>query len=198
MNINQAEILIKLMKLKKVDFEIGLTENEISQIENKYDILFPPDLKLFLETELPVSDGFVNWRLGLKSKKEMDKISDRINWPLEGMLFDLKSNDFWIKSWGKKPNDYKEKELIAKEKYYDFPKLIPIYSHRYIPSKPNEKDNPIFSVHQMDIIYYGYDLSTYFANEFIFELTNEFQLLEKPKKEIEFWNYWVEEGWLDE
>ncbi len=42
------------------------------------------------------------------------------------------------------------------------PKLIPIYSHRYIPSSLNEIGNPVYSVHQTDIIYYGKDLWDYF------------------------------------
>lgn len=107
-------------------------------------------------------------------------------------MFDLQSNEFWINSWGDKPNTYEEKERIAKEKYLTFPKLIPIYSHRYIPSRPNEAGNPVFSVYQMDIIYYGYDLATYFANKFGFALTEEeFELLDEPKKEIEFWSEWT-------
>jgi hypothetical protein len=43
----------------------------------------------------------------------------------------------------------------------------------------------------MDIIYYGYDLPTYFANEFDFALTDDFELPEKPKREIEFWSDWT-------
>ena len=185
------------MKSKQVDFEIGLTDNEILQIENKFDILFPPDLKLFLMTELPISGSFVNWRLGLNSKDESDKIVDRLNWPLEGMLFDLKSNEFWIKRWGDKPKTYEDQERIAKEKYLEFPKLIPIYSHRYIPSHPNEIGNPIFSVYQMDIIYYGFDLTTYFTNEFSLKRTRELKLIDKPNRKIEFWTNWVEEEWME-
>lgn len=193
MTTEQIKHIIRLLTDKGVHFESGLTDDEVLQVETKFDINFPPDLKLFLQTALPTSDRFVNWRLGLKSKDETDKIIDRLGWPLEGMLFDLQSNDFWINSWGDKPNTYEEKERLAKEKYLTFPKLIPIYSHRYIPSRPNEEGNPVFSVHQMDIIFYGYDLATYYANEFSFELTDEFDMLDKPKREIEFWSKWVDE-----
>jgi hypothetical protein len=34
------------------------------------------------------------------------------------------------------------------------------------PREPNEAGNPIFSVHQTDIIYYGNDLVDYFHDEF--------------------------------
>lgn len=193
MTTEQTKHIIRLLDANGVQFDSGLADDEVLQVETEFNFKFPPDLKLFLQTALPISDRFVNWRLGLESKTEKEEILDRLNWPLEGMLFDLQSNDFWIKSWGDRPNTYEEKELIAKEIYFTLPKLIPIYSHRYIPSRPNKEGNPVFSVHQMDIIYYGYDLATYFANEFSFELTNEFKLLDKPKREIEFWSKWVEE-----
>ena len=105
------------------------------------------------------------------------------------MLFDLQFNDFWVDRWGNKPSNFESKVSIAKKNYETHPKLIPIYSHRYLPSRPNETGNPIFSVHQMDIIYYGYDLATYFANEFQFELPSQyFEIPEKPKRTIEFWS----------
>lgn len=193
MTTEQTKHIIRLLTDKGVHFDSGLTDDEVLQVETKFDFKFPPDLKLFLQTGLPTSERFVNWRLGLKSKDDADKIIDRLGWPLEGMLFDLQLNEFWINSWGDKPNNYEEKERIAKEKYLTFPKLIPIYSHRYIPSRPSEAGNPVFSVHQMDIIFYGSDLATYFANEFSFELTDEFEMLDKPKREIEFWSKWVDE-----
>ena len=184
--------LQRILKDKGVQFDSGLSNDEIIKIVSKFNIKFPPDLKQFLQLGLPISDSFVNWRQGLISKDTEAKIVSRLDWPLEGMLFDLQSNDFWINSWGDKPETYSEKERIAKEKYLTFPKLIPIYSHRYIPMEPMESGNPIFSVHQMDIIYYGYDLATYFANEFHFELPDGFKIVNEPKN-IRFWSNWIDE-----
>lgn len=98
---------------------------------------------------------------------------------------------------GRQTKNIRKQERIAKEKYLEFPKLIPIYSHRYIPSHPNEIGNPIFSVYQMDIIYYGFDLTTYFANEFSLKRTGELKLRDKPNRKIEFWTNWVEEEWME-
>ena len=193
MTREQSEHIIRLLTEKGVCFESGLTDDEVIGVETKFDFRFPPDLKLCLQIALPSTDRFVNWRLALKSEEEADKVIERFDWPLDGMLFDLKANDLWIDSWGAKPKTYEEKELIVKEKYLTYPKLIPIYSHRYIPSHPHEAGNPVFSVYQMDIIYYGYDLATYFANEFDFELTEEFELLENPKRNIDFWSKWVDD-----
>jgi hypothetical protein len=61
------------------------------------------------------------------------------------------------------------------------PKLIPIFSHRYVVSG-KDADYPIISVYQTDIIYYGSNLLEYFKHEFnhTHNITNV--------KEIPFWN----------
>jgi hypothetical protein len=41
-----------------------------------------------------------------------------------------------------------------------------LFSHRYLPETPNESGNPVFSVCQSDVIYYGADLAHYFEREF--------------------------------
>jgi hypothetical protein len=191
MNKQQTKEIIQILICKGVEFENGLTDDEIYNIELKFNIKFPPDYKLFLQTGLPVSEGYVNWREGLHSNTSATKIASRLDWPLEGLLFDIQSNDFWIDTWGYKSDIYEEKTFIAKRHYADYPKLIPVYSHRYIPGQPSENGNPVFSIYQMDIIYYGYDLATYLANEFHFTLPDNFNIPEKPVREIEFWSNWV-------
>lgn len=192
MTKEQAGLLIDILKSKAVHFDIGLTDDEVTQVQNKFEFTFPPDLKLLLQTALPVSNAFVNWRLGLASDAETNKIKDKLSWPLEGMLFDIKNNVFWLESWGEKPESYEEQERIAAYHYQTYPKLVPIFAHRYIPANPHENGNPIFSVYQMDIIYYGYNLPTYLANELHFALPTEFDIPKKPVRQIDFWSDWVE------
>lgn len=184
-NLNK---IIGNLKKAGVDFEKGLSELELAEIEKVFQIRFPPDPKLFYQTEFPISDRFVNWRVGLESKEELNKIQDRINWPWEGMVFDIENNSFWVKDWGNKPENLDEKILIARKQFETYPKLIPIYSHRYIPESPNEIGNPIFSVYQMDIIYYGLNLETYFENEFGYNKSGEYELEEYPNLKIDFWS----------
>lgn len=188
MNIDKVKLLIQLLKNKGIVFEKGLSENEILKIEKIFDFSFPPDLKFFLQIALPISDSFVHWRTALTSKEEFDKTLSRLNWPLEGMLFDVQSNEFWLDAWGEKPKDHESQVQIAKRHYNSYPKLIPIYSHRYIPIRPNESGNPIFSVYQMDIVCYGFDLTTYFANEFNLVFPSNWETLKEPKLAIEFWS----------
>jgi hypothetical protein len=187
MTTKQIKNLIKILTDKGVHFEVGLTDDEVLQVETKFNIKFPPDLKLFLKTALPTSQKFVNWRAGLKSKEEANKIVSILNWPLEGMLFDVKNN-YWLEDWGQSPENYDEKEIVVKKNYETYPKLIPINSHRYIPSVPNESGNPIFSIYQLDIIYYGTNLEHYFANEFRYTKSGSYELENYPEKKIEFWS----------
>ena len=166
---------------------------EIGQVETKYAIRLPPDLKLLLQTALPVSPGFPNWRLSFTSPKEYREILSRLDWPWEGLLFDMEHNDFWLKEWGARPDSKEEQIRTARQWYDTWPRLIPMYSHRYIPSVPPEAGNPVFSVYQMDIIYYGMDLAGYFAREFKLILPDSFAIPEKPKP-IPFWGPWAEVG----
>jgi len=185
MKEEQIKQLVQLMKTKGILFADGLTDAEISAIENTFDVLFPPDLSVFLQTEMPVSEGFVNWRTGLTSAQENKLIMDKLAAPLDGILFDIQNNGFWYDAWGYRPTSFVQQKNIAEEHFRKSPKLIPIYSHRYIPSLPHETGNPIFSIWQTDIIYYGFDLATYFQKEFA--LPETFKSPEKPKY-IAFWS----------
>lgn len=187
MNQKQVNRIVKLLKEKDVSFDKGLSDDEILRVNQEFGISFPKDLKLLLQTELPISSGFVHWRYGINSEKGKKEIEHRLNWPKEGMLFDIKNNSFWLDKWGIKPSKFEKQKEIAVSELAKQPKLIPIYSHRYIPSKPNEIGNPVFSVHQMDIIHYGIDLIDYFSNEFGFELPKSFRIISEPKR-IQFWS----------
>ncbi|MBH0006904.1 SMI1/KNR4 family protein [Psychrobacter sp. SWN149] len=178
--------IIRKLKAKKVKFEHGLSDEEVQQIENKFNLRFPPDLQYFLQKELPISNGFVNWRLSLQSKSETMDIRKRIDWPFSGIVFDIEHNAFWMEEWGEKSNDLNKNIMVAEIYYETYPKMIPIYSHRYIPSEPYKTGNPVFSIYQTDIIYYGYDLAHYFAHEFRFELSDKFPIIDAPNH-IDFW-----------
>ena len=165
---DRKKLLIQLLKSRGIQFEKGLTNEELITVEANFDITFPPDLQTLLCLELPVSKEFANWRKALSSKEYEDEVFDKLNRPLEGMIFE-------------------QQKEIATQNFKKYPKLIPIYSNRYIPSKPHETGNPILSVHQMDIIYYGFDLATYFRNEFHLRLPDNFEIPQSPKY-IEFWS----------
>jgi hypothetical protein len=168
-----------------VVFAPGLTDPEIQRAEQSYELVFPPDLREFLMVGLPVSDGWVNWR-----EIDSHKIRERLNWPWEGICFDIEHNVFWPREWGPTPLSLPEAFAYAKQKVDAAPKLIPIYSHRYLPNRPLTAGNPVFSLYQTDIIYYGANLWDYLESEFHFESPTH--RLREPIRQIEFWSWLIE------
>src|SRR5688572_30301082 len=151
--------LNKKLKEAGVAFESGLTLEEVQLVEASFGFQFPPDLKSFLIFALPRGIGWPNWR-----DVEDPEIQRMLNWPYEGMCFDIQNNAFWPPGWGAKPESLPEAFEIAKRKVDAAPKLIPVFGHRYLPDRPSIEGNPVFSVYQMDIIYYGSNLWDYFQN----------------------------------
>ncbi|MGO4773261.1 hypothetical protein ACEN2I_16480 [Flavobacterium sp. W22_SRS_FK3] len=166
---------------------IGLTDEEISNIERKYVIEFTPEHKDFLRilhtidryekieytetfdenAEILVEEipYFYNWQ------KDDKEITERLIWPYKTILEDvLGVNQVWLKSWGEKPISDIEKEKIFSDWFQKTPKLIPIKSHRFIISDENLKFRPVLSVYGSDIIVYGWNLRSYILNELKDEL----------------------------
>lgn len=176
--------LIDQLKSEGVRFSHGLTPSEFNEIEQRFGFQFPPDLKEFLSIALPISDKFINWRDS--SPHNTALIRDRMNWCLEGMLLDVEQNKFWFYEWGAKPADLTLAKKKCEEEYRKAPKLIPIYAHRYIPETPAEAGNPVFSVYQTDIIYYGENLYSYLMVEFNLKTYDEIEY--DNIKRIRFWS----------
>lgn len=181
---------VPLLEAKGIIFGRALSDEEISAIQKKFNFIFPPDLRLLLQTGLPVSKGFPNWREALHLEGEAlsdHPLMSSLGWPLEGMLFDIEHNSYWQDEWGAKPGTKQEREYIATEHFSKWPLLVPVYIHRFMPSLPVEAHNPVYSVYQMDIIYYGYELPAYLAAEFGIELPASYQWPAEPK-DILYWS----------
>ena len=152
--------LIELMEAAGVMFENGLTDVEVASVEEIYGFHFPLDLRNFLQTALPKHFPFANWRSG-----DDAYIREMLRLPLEGVLFDVE-HDFWLTEWGPRPARIEDAKALVEDLVSQAPKLIPIYSHRMMPDRPHGPGNPVLSVHQTDIIYYGFDLDDYLRHEF--------------------------------
>lgn len=146
-----------------IAFKPGLTDAECAAIEQRYQFRFPPDLRSLLQFALPVGAEFPDWRDAPEAQ-----IHNALDWPADGICFDIEHNEFWLPAWGPRPPDLTEAYAIASRAVAAAPCLIPVYSHRYTPDQPARAGNPIFSVYQTDVIYYGLDLADYFTHEFKF------------------------------
>jgi len=139
----------------------GLSAAELAAAEEFCDARFPEDLRELLSLALPVGATFPDWRSLPK-----DDLAGTLARPFEGICFDIERNSFWWEPWGPRPAELSAAVELARVAVEAAPRLIPIFSHRYIPADPHERGNPVFSVVQTDIIYYGRDLRSYLAHEF--------------------------------
>jgi hypothetical protein len=184
--LDVATLVDLLRRLDDVVLADGLTDEEVSKVESTFAFRFPPDLRQLLQYALPVSPSFLDWRGASE-----ESLRGRLDWPADGICFDIENNSFWWKEWGPKPADIATAQEIARREIANYPTLIPIFSHRYIPEEPHVAGNPVFSIYQTDIIYYGVDLTNYFGNEFSSPRQYNLPNLESVRK-IRFWSELVE------
>jgi hypothetical protein len=147
----------------------GLTDDEFAHIEQYYEFEFAADHRAFLAAGRPLSSPapgrqrslWPDWRDG-----DPGDLRERLDWPVEGALFDVQHNALWHPSWGERPADTSEALSTARQHLSRAPKMIPVYSHRYLPAGRGTYGHPVLSIYQTDIIVYGTDLVDYINNEF--------------------------------
>ena len=131
MSQDWAELIV-LLESAGVMFAPGLTDEEVSRAEERYDFCFPPDLREFLQTAFPKHFPFANWR-----SEDEEPIRESMSLPLHGIMFDVERNEFWLPEWGPRPPRLEDARLIVEEKVSQAPRLIPIYAHRMMPDRPS-------------------------------------------------------------
>jgi hypothetical protein len=184
MNLNSIRIALET---SGVVFAPGLTAEEVKRAEKRFQICFPEDLRRLLMFALPTGRDFPNWR-------DLDDpaLGKFLSWPLLGLWFDVQHNQFWRSEWGVKPVDADAAYELLRSRIESVPKLIPIFGHRYMPDRPGESGNPIFSVYQTDIIYYGCDLEAYLRREFCDGFGDRAHAISGECRQIEFWSSLVQ------
>ncbi|HEY5071247.1 MAG TPA: SMI1/KNR4 family protein [Caulobacteraceae bacterium] len=158
----------------------GYTQGELDAAQEKFGLVFPPDLVASFRERRPVRGW--DWR-----SDEAD-IRAMLSWPLEGLLFDVENDDLWWPEWGERPTRAEDRAAVLRWVVDLAPKLIPLISHRYLPVEPHEAGNPVFSIYQSDVIYYGADLADYFERE----LGDGGRPVRTPVKRIRFWSELVD------
>lgn len=158
----QAMDYISFFEKKHIDYQDGLSAEELRVIEKIYDIAFPSDYREFLCQVVPTGRGFYQWRDF--SEENIQYIKKVIDAPLTDIWLHA-SEVYWNDDWGVEPNNPKQIETFVREQLVKAPRLIPIYSHRYVPMCNGDR-NPVFSVCGTDVVYYAEDIEDYFKTEY--------------------------------
>jgi hypothetical protein len=162
---------------------LGYSQTEIENVQARWSLRFPDDLVDLLQARRPLFPGGFDW-----IRSPASEIKRAIEWPFEGFLFDLEENDLWWPEWGERPATSGERREKLTEELSKAPKLIPLFGHRYLPDTPSQRGNPVFSVHQSDVIYYGSDLHDWLIREQDgWEKGTPIDIA-KPRREIRFWS----------
>ncbi|GAB4848850.1 hypothetical protein Ancab_003644 [Ancistrocladus abbreviatus] len=152
-----AKTVIDHLNSCNIHITDGLSEAEFSDIESTLAFSFPPDLRSILSEGLPVGPGFPNWRAS--SPRQLHLLTSL---PILELSKEVSRDNFWIQSWGPRPDDDDEALRLAKELLREAPVLVPIFRYCYIPSRPCLAGNPIFYVHGGDVRLLSNDVGGFF------------------------------------
>src|SRR5262249_52882546 len=117
-----------------------------------------------------------------------------VTWVFQGIEFDIRQG-LWLKRWGTRPKSMSDALETARSDFVSWPKLLPVYGHRFLAADPCRSDNPVFSIMQTDIIYYGSNLAHYLMEEFVDTSTPgayERNTYEQDIHRVEIWSDLVE------
>jgi hypothetical protein len=159
----------------------GLTPAELDDVEDQFGFTFAADHRVFLTAGVPIGDRWPDWRCG-----DPDHLRKRLDWPVDGVLYDVEHADLWLPEWGPQPRSMCNALSVARRHLATVPQLVPVCGHRYLPGIAGASGYPVLSVYQTDIIYYGWDLRSYLRHEFGGE-----PLGEEPAggvRPVEFWS----------
>jgi hypothetical protein len=174
-----GEIAIRLLQQAGVPLGPGLSNQEIWDIESTHSFVFDVDHRDMLRRGTPQGDGWFDWRSSTKAD-----IETRLAWVPDGVYWDVEHNGFWPKPWGRRPKTAVLRARKAGLKLARVPRLIPLFSNRFIAEGPSEGSAPVFSVIQSDVIYYGDNLPSYIAREL--DVPKEYRT--GVNRHIRFWS----------
>ncbi len=140
----------------------GLSDDDVVRIEEIYGVAMPPDLRILLQTGVPVGRRWPDWRNAVGERAEdLARIRHMFR-------FDIEHNgDVWPADWGPRPTDLHDAFEISDARVGALPAIFRVYGHRYLLTTLPSFGNAVLSIWQpIDSIVYGFDLADYFAREF--------------------------------
>src|SRR3954466_3234098 len=99
----------------------GYTQAELDDAQQKFGLVFPPDLVALYRDRRPLNGHA--WTDEVAIRRTLD-------WPFEGLLFDIEHGSLWWPEWGEKPPSLNQCREVLRSVVSRAPKLIPLIGHR--------------------------------------------------------------------
>jgi hypothetical protein len=174
----------------------GMTDAELTRVEQEYGFEFADDHRAFLAVGLPLNtpiqpvEGvfhaharpWPDWRDG-----DPGELREALDRPVQGVLFDVEQGH-WHDTWGPRPEDQAEARKAAEEHLATVPRMIPVYGHRYLPGGRSTYGHSVLSIWQTDMICYGTDLVDYIYQEFGGQGLDRHDPRWQPRVTVPFWS----------
>ena len=164
----------------------GLSILQIQLIEAQLGFRMPEDFSYLLQNVRDPGEVLFPW-----SNFKKQRYDDTIAWVLKGIEFDVEHNNLWLRRWGGRPSELSTALDIARSDFATWPKLLPVYGHRFLAAEPCRPDNPVFSIMQTDIVCYGANLAHYLLNEFARQDHTQ-HVVDQSIQAIEVWSDFAE------
>ena len=152
----------------------GASAREIKAFEAQTGLELPGDLRWLAQHTHDPGGAFFGWL------KEPQRIAQSLDWIRTGIEFDLQHGTTWLERWGKPPRDIETRIEIFRADFHSWPALIPIMGHRFLRIDPCRSGQPVYSIMQTDIIYYGANLASWLAMEFLGRRMSDSELQSLP------------------
>jgi hypothetical protein len=159
----------------------GLSARDFAVIEDQLGVRLPEDFVFLFGNLRDPGRVLFPWSNFRKEDYEAS-----IEWVWHGIAFDIEHNA-WIDRWGVRPTALPEALEVARADFETWPKLLPICGHRFLAAEPCRPGNPVFSIKQLDIVYYGADLAHYLAVEFL-GADREAQIVDQDVRRVDIWS----------
>lgn len=148
------------------DGSTGLTNKELAVVERALGAQLPFEVGMLLVMGVPDDDGWRDWR-----HEPVEQLREWAAYIRDGVVFDVRENEFWSPSFGPRPSDVDERCEVAGAAVDELSPLFPLYRHRAVPvAAPDgfasSSGNPILSVVQTDVVQYAPDLAAWLHRDF--------------------------------